>query len=294
MRRTQTFTIQNTTEVTISFTYKWHENGNWVPGHVPPNATGFYAQYSSNVSTDYPKISYTENVTDELQKLSNFVDIGDDNEVERDDDRSTEKVQKLETQTGYSGRNTKFTEDTNQSIPRGYNFQYDKKTKKISLHEGLLTITKPTKRSFPIVTVVLISVLVLEIIVIVFLLFSTYFPKRPILIIHNNTKSDIGFQFKWTEEDDWDIVEPIAPDSFTIEWYVASPKKIPQDYPKVRFESIVNDKRETIEQTLGFDVRRFWHKSEPKTESASNRHYHFEFNPETEVISLADSESSVE
>ena len=123
---------------------------------------------------------------------------------------------------------------------------------------------------------------------------NIYFPKRPIFSIENKTGENVAYQVKWTEDEDWDTAVPLEPGEDIIEWYTLSYKKIPDNYPKVQFDSIVNDEKETIEQSLNFDIRRFWHKSEPKIGWINTYQYYFELNPETNVLNLVMMESNNE
>ena len=288
MRHLQTFSIQNATDTYIFFTYRWHKNDKWERGYVYPDETKVFSQPSENISLNYATINYSENVSGDDPKISYVVGT--------DDNKSSGKINRLETQKGYFGKNTEITADINQIKPSGYHFKYNSKTKKLSLYQGLLTISKKsTGRSFPFLLVVLIAALIIEVIVIVVLVVNRYFPKRSIFSLQNNTEENIGYQVKWTEDEDWDdTVDLLEPGEYIIEWYEASPKEIPQNYPKVRFDSIVNDKKETAEQTLKFDVRRLWHKSEPETISDDTCQYHFELIPETTGLRLVVSENSDE
>ncbi len=291
LKRTQRFIINNPTDVRILFQYKWRENDKWTLDIIDPKHLKFYDKQYEIAPSDSAKINYSKNVieTEDSTKIRSNIVVSEDN-------KSAENIQKIGTRIGYSNKNSEFIPDQYQFLPFEYHFKYNSKAKKLSLNEGLQNIPQKSKgwsfsilgRSFSMLDV-LLSILI---VVLAVLVVNTYFPKRPVFIIHNNTKSNMSFQVKWEEDEDWDMVDPLEPDDYTIEWNVASPKEIPQGYPKVRFESIVNDKKETTEQTLKFDTRRFWHKSEPKTSSDSNKQYYFEFNPETSMLNLVDSESS--
>ena len=164
MKRTETFSIQNATEINILFRYRWNENDKWELEYVKPNETMDYSQLSENVSADYPKVVYSENVSTDYPKFNDAAGTSDN--------ISTERNQRLEPQTWYSGKNTEFTGSLNQFTAGGYHFKYNSKTKKLSLHQGLLTITeKPTRRSFPFARVMLVTVLIITVVIIVRLRF---------------------------------------------------------------------------------------------------------------------------
>ena len=99
LKRTHTFSIQNTSEAHIVFKYRWQENDLWETGVVSPNATKDFSHPFEHVSTDYPRISYIENVTTINNKFrTNIPSIN----------TSTEDIQRIETQTGVLWKNYRF------------------------------------------------------------------------------------------------------------------------------------------------------------------------------------------
>ncbi|MDE0086577.1 MAG: hypothetical protein OXU23_12740, partial [Candidatus Poribacteria bacterium] len=66
------------------------------------------------------------------------------------DNKSPENILKIETRVGYSNKNGEFIPDLlSQFQPFEYHFKHNSKAKKLSFHEGPLTITnKPIRRSF--------------------------------------------------------------------------------------------------------------------------------------------------
>ena len=118
------------------------------------------------------------------------------------------------------------------------------------------------------------------------------FPKKPIFSLQNNTEVNVDYQVKWKENEDWSPIDPLEPGDDSIEWHDGSPEEIPSGYPKVRFDSIVDGKKETKEQTLETYIRRFGPKTEDKIDREDTRQYHFERDPETQHLNLVDSEKS--
>ena len=279
LRRTQTFSIQNASEAHIIFSYKWHENGKREQGHVPPNATGYYSQFSEKVSIDYPKISYSETLSTNEHKISsNFATTGDN--------KFPEKIQKLETQTVYSGKNTNVTVDINQSTPRGYHFKYNAETKKLSLHQGLLAISKKSKgRSLSVFAVVFITVLIIEVLVIVILVVDYYFPKGHIFSLQNNTESSVNYHVKWTKKGGWKS-NSLDPSKSRNHRRTGFFKK----NPEIAYDQIVNDEKRTIAVKLETRSRRIRRNAETQISSENARKYRFDSDPETNKLTLYDSE----
>lgn len=279
MRYRQTFSIQNVTDTHIFFKYKWHENNNWQPGYVYPNQTKDFSQLSDNISPNYATINYSENVSGDDPKISYAVGT--------DDDKSSEKSNRLETQKGYFGKNTEITADINQIKPSGFHFKYNSKTKKLTLYQGLLTNSKKsTGRSFWIV-VVLVTALVIEVVVIVVLV---VYPKRHIFSLQNNTAAAVNYHVKWTKKGDWKP-NSLEPGKSWNHWWTGFFKKTPQ----IRFDQIVDDKKETKEYSLETYTWRLGPRRIKKISREKHaREYHFEIDAETKILNLVDSEKNDE
>ena len=277
MRYRQTFSIQNATDTHIFFKYKWHENNNWQPGYVYPNQTKDFSQPSDNISPNYATINYSENVSGDDPKISYAVGT--------DDDKSSEKSNRLETQKGYFGKNTEITADIKQIKPSGFHFKYNSKTKKLTLYQGLLTNSKKsTGRSFWII-VVLVTVLVIEVAVSVVLVINKYFPKRHIFSLQNNTEAAVNYHVKWTKKGDWKP-NSFEPGKSRNHWWTRFFKKKPQ----IRFDQIINEKKETKVVELETKTRHFGRNASTKISRDDARKYHFGCNPETNELILYDSE----
>lgn len=288
MRYRQTFSIQNATDTYIFFKYKWHENNNWQPGYVYPNQTKDFSQPSDNISPNYATINYSENVSGDDPKISYAVGT--------DDDKSSEKSNRLETQKGYFGKNTEITADINQIKPSGFHFKYNSKTKKLTLYQGLLTNSKKsTGRSFPFLPVVFnIAVVVATLAIVTIAVIVVIFPERHIFSIQNNTEITVDYHTKWTKKGDWKL-NSLAPGKSRNHWWTGSLKKVPQDHPKARFDSTADDKNETTEYSLETYTWRLGPKGIKKiSREKYAREYHFELNPETEMLELVDSEENGE
>ncbi len=318
LKRTQRFKIQNPTEVHIFFTYRWHENDKWEFGYIDPNETKVYKQQPEIAPPDSPKISYVENVSYvsvDPPKIS-YVNLTGDN-------KSTENIQKLETEIGYYNKNDEFTPDQNQAQPLGYYFKYNSKTQKLSLDEGLLTFSKKTDGwFFPLDSIIntVFGVLFAVLIIVVFEIIRQFiFPKRHIFSLQNNTESTVNYRIKWAKKDDWEQ-DTLDPDESCEHWWTGFFKKKPQ----IRFEQIVNDKDQIIndkgqivndkkktedvlkvEQTdkevivgtvkemqveLKTKIRRIRQNAIDKISREDARQYHFGYDPETNELNLYDSE----
>ena len=117
-------------------------------------------------------------------------------------------------------------------------------------------------------------------------------PKQ-IFSIQNKTTFTIPYQIKWTESVDWEEIEAtsIKPGHVMNHWYSESLRTIPEGYPKIRFDYVANDgvstyryyKLETYQRRAGSDFK-------PSRERDA-REYHFDYNYETEIVDLHDSES---
>ena len=135
-------------------------------------------------------------------------------------------------------------------------------------------------------------IVALFVIVSEFIVPKVFPPKRPIFSIQNNTEATVDYQVKWTENEDWEQVDSLEPSEDSTEWYDGSSKEILSGYPKIRFDSIVDGKKETKEHTLETYTRRFGPKTEEKIGREEARQYHFELNSETQMLNLVDSEKS--
>ena len=286
MRHLQTFSIHNTTDKHIFFTYRWNENDKWELGYVKSDKTKDFSQPSDNISPNYATINYSENVSGDDQKFIFAPEISF--AVGTNDNESSGKIDRLETQKGYFGKNAEITADINQIKPRGYHFKYNSKTKKLSLHRGLLAISKKSlDRSFPFLLVVLITALIIEVVVIVGLV---VFPNRHIFSLQNSTEAAVNYHIKWTEKDNWNP-KTLEPGKSRNHWWTGFFKKTPQ----IRFDQIVDDKKETKAYSLETYTWRLGPKGIKKISREKHaREYHFELNPETEMLDLVDSEENDE
>ena len=140
--------------------------------------------------------------------------------------------------------------------------------------------------------VAVLIIAVLLVIVSEFIVPKVFPPKRPIFSIQNNTEATVDYQVKWTENEDWEQVDSLEPSEDSTEWYDGSSKEIPSGYPQIRFDSIVDGKKETKKHTLEIYTRRFGPKTEEKIGREGARQYHFELNSETQMLNLVDSEKS--
>ncbi len=120
------------------------------------------------------------------------------------------------------------------------------------------------------------------ILVIGFIGFNSIFPERHVFSILNDTGTSINYKVKWTPDKDYDIYS-LDPSNELLHIYPRSPKRVPEDYPKIQFDTTVDDRKETNEQRLETYTWRF-----NREEYARN--YHFEIDSETKALNLVDSD----
>ena len=247
---TQAFVIQNATESPISFVYKWHKDDEWEEVYIEPDAVWPDRKPSEEVSTGYPKIRF-----DEIKGGKKYPKEGES----------------LETEKGYFGKDTKL--NPSHLNPRGYHFKSDSETKKITLREGLPVSDRRSADSF------LIVVLIIEVVVIVVVAVAEiFFPKRHIFSIENNTESTVDYHVKWTKKADWsqDSIEPGATLIHQMTGILFLKRK-----PQIRFDDIVNDKKETRGYKLETKARRFGRNTDVKISREYAYKYHFGYDSKT-------------
>ena len=136
-----------------------------------------------------------------------------------------------------------------------------------------------------------IPIFVVELVLIaaffIWLTVKKYFPRYRIYSIQNNTEATVEYQVQWIESKEWET-DSLEVDEEWTGWSLESSK---EGYPKVRFNSIINDKKETQEQVLGIYTRRFRRKDEERINREHARKYHFEQDTETKALKLVDSEA---
>ena len=124
--------------------------------------------------------------------------------------------------------------------------------------------------------------------------FRMIFPERHIFSIQNSTEAAIDYQIKWTGSKDWSQFS-LEPDKMLNHWWTGSLKMVPEDYPKVQFNTTVDEEEKTTEQTLEtytWRLSRIGIKKIAREKHA--REYHFEIDSETKVFNLVDSEKDDE
>lgn len=279
LERAQKFSIQNTSESGIFFEYKWQEDDTWKPDYILSNQVKSYSTLPEKGSEDYPKIR--------------FFASGDIISAEN----SERGEESLKTQIGYFGKDGKIEDDLIVDIDtiihgksREYHFKFDPETQQFSFHEGLLATRESTNQSFwdrlstlphsspHIFFPLLVAVLIIEVVII-------FFPKSHIFSIQNDTESTVNYHTKWTKKDDWEE-HSLEPDELYNQWWTGFFKK----KPHIRFDQIVNGEKETKELRLETKARRFGRNPSSKIDRKHARKYHFDFDPETNVLVLYDSE----
>ena len=124
--------------------------------------------------------------------------------------------------------------------------------------------------------------------------FGKIFPERHIFSIQNSTETGIDYQIQWTESKDW-LQFSLEPDKLLNHWWTGSLKTVPEDYPKIRFNTTTDEKEETTEQILETYTRRLSRIGIKKVSRKKHaREYHFEIDTETNVLNLVDSEKDDE
>ena len=277
LERTQKFSIQNTSKSDILFEYKWQEDDKWEIDYILSNRTKSYSRpLLEKVSEDYPKI-----------RFSGSGDLTLPDGSDRDEES-------LKTQIGYFGKDGKIEEsfihidDLVYRKNREYHFKLNPETEKFSFHEGLL-VKKSTSQSFfnrlLASTLFAVVVLIIEVVIGAALVINFYFPKRHIFSIQNDTESTVNYHTKWTKKDDWEE-HSLESNEFYNQWWTGFFKKRPQ----IRFGQIINGEKETKEFSLETKARRFGRNASSKIARKHAYKYHFDFDPETNVLVLYDSE----
>ena len=270
LERTQKFSIQNTSESHILFQYKWQEGDKWKIDYILSNQVNSYSRRPEKVSEDYPKIRFSVN----------------DNIIPLESSESAEES--LKTQIGYFGKDGKIEDDFIHGESREYHFKFDPETQKYSFHEGFLATRESTNQSFwdrLSLTLLFFPLLVAVLIIGVVIIANDFFPKRHIFSIQNDTESTVSYHVKWTKKDDWEE-HSLESDELYNQWWTGFFKKRPQ----IRFDQIINGEKETKELRLETKVRRFRRNNTSKIDREHAHKYHFDFDPETNVLVLYDSE----
>ena len=111
-----------------------------------------------------------------------------------------------------------------------------------------------------------------------------------IFSIKNNTAFTVRYQTKWAEADSW-TPAALKPFGTMNHWCNRILKNIPQGYPKIRFDYIANDGKftplvyelQTYTQIFGTDIKE-------RISHEDARKYHFNYDFQTQILSLCDSE----
>ena len=157
----------------------------------------------------------------------------------------------------------------------------------IDLHPGLISTAASNRRDWSgWIPIFVVSIIVIGVVVV-----AKIFPERHMFSIQNNTEATVDYQVKLIEDEPWKP-HSLKPNKELTRYYTGSLKKVPQGYPKVRFDFIVNDTTETKEHTLETYTRRFGPKAARKISRGDAREYHFELDSETKILALVDSEKS--
>lgn len=131
--------------------------------------------------------------------------------------------------------------------------------------------------------------IVVAVIIAVFLVigFNFFFPERHVFSILNDTEDSISYKVKWIPDKDYDI-HSLDPNEELLHIYPVpgSPKNVPQDYPKIQFDTTVEDNKETNVSNLETYTWRFNRKEYA-------RNYHFKIESETKALNLVDSDKDI-
>ncbi|MDE0468137.1 MAG: serine protease [Candidatus Poribacteria bacterium] len=292
----RTFWVKNTTENPVEYTIWWassreimrEEFHTLQPSKKQPH---WWKELSEDIPTGYPLIEFST-------PISGLKDVEDPAKIVRL--LIEPKLQFFSIGSEAADYITDVAEQINVKIEENnYHFKFEEESElQLKFYKTGNNSSVPERTpnfiSDNLVTL-LIAIAGLVLAVGLILIRQFYFPQRPIFSIQNETHVPMEYQVKWEENDDWDTADPLEPGEDSIEWYDTSPKKIPQAYPKVRFDSIVDDKQETQEYTVEIRVLRF----SPKTEKKINRkeisredarQYHFVHDSGTQALKLVDSE----
>ena len=280
LERTQKFSIQNASKSVIYFEYKWQEGDSWERSFIFSNRINTHSRRPEKVSEDYPKIRFSVN--------NDIIWSEGPNTLEKS----------LNTQIGYFDKDGKKIEGIRGVIDveafrykerRGYHFKFDPKTQKISFHEGFLDNRSffhrlsDLSRSYPYISVaLLVTLLIINAVIIIT---EIVFPNKHIFSIRNDTESTVNYYIKWTKIDDWEG-HSLEPDELCNQWWTG----FFGNRPQIRFDQIVNGEKETKELRLETKAQRFGRNADSKIDREHARKYHFDSDPETNVIDLYDSE----
>lgn len=111
---------------------------------------------------------------------------------------------------------------------------------------------------------------------------------RHVFSIQNNTGLIVPYYTKWKENDAWQKTV-IKSGKAWNHWYTGSLEDIPDGYPKIRFDYIVDDKQFTPKiNKLNTYLRYLGEGVKPDRERDA-REYHFGYNSRTQILDLYDS-----
>ena len=117
---------------------------------------------------------------------------------------------------------------------------------------------------------------------------------RHIFSITNYTSFNVPYEIQWTEGGTWTQQKPLEPGNGWIHWYTGPLKNITTGYPKVRFDYFAGDRKttyktysvKTYSRFFGPDIR------DRVGREMDAREYHFGYNPETNELTLYNSEKN--
>ena len=260
----QAFAIHNATKIPVFFEYKWHEDDEWTGKYVEQGTGWRFVKESEKVSTSYPRIRVAENPDRRKYPEEGWV---------------------IETQIEHSSISTDISDNLKSSNPRRYYFNYDSKDKKFNLRQGSNVSGRSLANWLLLIAPWLIIGLLIPVAIIPVV--DIFFPKRHIFSLQNNTEAAVNYHVKWTKKDDWKP-NSLEPGKSWNHWWTGLFKKKPQ----IRFDQTVNEEKRTKEWNLETKARRFFGQNvSTKISRDHARNYHFDYDPETNELTLYRSEN---
>ena len=111
-----------------------------------------------------------------------------------------------------------------------------------------------------------------------------------IFSIQNNTAFTVHYQTQWAENTIW-TPYALKPSGTMNHWYNGALRNVPQGYPRICFDYIANDKKFTPRvYELQTYTRIFGAGIKERIRYKDARKYHFEYDFQTHILSLYDSE----
>lgn len=288
----QTVWIANNTTKTQEYNIKWSDNRfdevtyTLEPGKARPH---WSARTFLELSANYPKIRYHYTIFNSTEGikhkgvLEKLIQTTKEMQFFRIDAKPDQHILDIE----------ELRKTIKDNIEGYYHLQASQEYVVPEIREGLPTpknkqtetSKKPTGRFFWFVVAGIVAFITTFVITLVVLRVNEYFPKRHIFLLQNSTESTVNYHVKSTKKANWQP-SSLEPGESKIHLCPGFFKK----KPVIHYTQIVNYEKRTAKWNLETKARRFRRNSEISREDA--RKYHFGYDPETNELTLYDSERS--